>query len=441
MPITAHLEQVASGTRLFNLDSVRWDTHSPGMKPARLVLPAIVLLVLTAALWWGTRSSVRRPAAISPDSIIAGKRPEPPQAPSAKGRPKAEAMVQPAITLSPGEQQREEHKKIDREHLTKIRAGIFAYKTKYGNYPEYLTQLVPEFVSGETLISPHKKADARDAADFDHQDPGLAKPSYGYEFSNLVFRDGRTFAEIKEVQRAEWGDAIPLLRCFAYGTVMNMAYGGDVYETALNWEWDAATMDLVDKYGWGPGLKVGEVVKVRVTGADGQPVPRAEVWADGRTYSFDLPNRPFTTDSDGWATIPLGADLDRTALALRAVAPGLASATVRYPAGQLPDGQSLQMTAPETVGGIALDASGQPLPNARVYLQTGGGIGNTATVTSVRTDDVGRWQAAVHPQDITALSAMIGVPTGMPVKYAPGQALDAAAARAGTAEVRAGGQP
>lgn len=411
------------------------------MKPAGRMMPALVLLVLTGALWWGTRSRDDRPEALAPVPAIQVKPEEPPQAPPAKALPKTVAPAQPVTTLSPEQQRIEEHKKIDREHLTKIRAGIFAYKTKYGNYPEYLTQLVPEFVGSETLVSPHKKADASDAADVDHQDPGLAKPSYGYEFSNLEFRDGRTFAEIKEVQRAEWGDAIPLLRCFAYGEVINMSYGGDAYETALNWEWDAATMDLVEKYGWGPGLKVGEVVKVRVVGADGQPVANAEVWADGRNYSFDLPNRPFATDRDGYATIPVGADVDRTALALRAVAPGQSSATLRYAAGQLPEGGSLTLEVSETVGGIALDASGQPLPNTRVYLKTGTDSTPAATVTSVRTDDAGRWQASVNPQDVPGMSAMIGMPTGMPVKYAPGQPLDAAAARAGTVEVHVGSHP
>lgn len=33
---------------------------------------------------------------------------------------------------------------------------------------------------------------------------------------------------MKEVRRREWGDVVPLRRCFAYGEeVMNMAYGGD----------------------------------------------------------------------------------------------------------------------------------------------------------------------------------------------------------------------
>jgi hypothetical protein len=403
----------------------------------RLLL--IILLMLGAGLWWASRSGERASPAAGPappvvtTTKLSLKRPAVAMAPERK---QESPPAPPALPASEAAQEIERHKAIDREHLTKLRTGIFAYKAKYGRYPEYLTQLVPEFVTADTLISPRKKAGAQDFADMDHPDPGLETPSYGYEFSNLEFRDGRTFAEIKEVQRAEWGDAIPLLRCFAYGEVLNMAYGGDVYETALNWEWDAATMDLVDKYGWGPGLKSGEMVKVRVTGADGQPVANAQVWADGRNYSFDLPNRPFATDAEGYATIPVGADIDRTSLVLRAEAPGQSSATTRYPAGTLPEGQSMLLGATEPVGGVALDASGQPMANTRIYLKTGGAENAAAAVTSVRTDENGHWQAAVHPQDLPGLSALIGVPGGMPVKFVPGQPLDSAAARAGTAEVR-----
>ena len=336
----------------------------------------------------------------------------------------------------------ERHKEIDRDHLRKLHAGIFAFKAKHGHFPEYLSQLVPEFVTAEALVSPHKKEGARDLADIDHPDPAVAQPSYGFEFSNLEFRDGRTFFEIKEIQRAEWGDAIPLLRCFAYGdTVINMAYGGELYETALNWEWDAGTMDMVAKFGWGPGLDSGEKVAVRVTTADGTPVAGANVWADGRNYSFDLPNRPFPTDANGYAQIPVGVDIDRTTLQLRAEAPGLASPPIRFAAGELPDSPSLVVENAQTIGGIALDANGQPMANARVYLKStgtndGGGFGRSNVITNVLTDQSGKWQTSIHPQDAASLNALIGVPGGIPVKFAQGQALDPAAAAAGKAVVR-----
>ena len=416
-------------------------------RPRRAAMVAVLLLGLGAAgLIRQQGRDASRPAAGSVSSPVP---PPPKPGPARNPAPSAPLPLaaSPATPLTPEQQEIERHKEIDRDHLAKLRSGILAWKAKYGQYPEYLTQLVPEFVSAETLVSPHKKAGSEDFADLDHPDPGLEKPSYGYEFSNLEFRDGRTFAEIKEVQRAEWGDAIPLLRCFAYDKVMNMAFGGDVYETALNWEWDAATMDLVDKYGWGPGLKSGEMVKVRVTGADGQPAANAQVWADGRNYSFDLPNRPFPTDAAGWATIPVGADIDRTALVLRAEIPGQSSALTRYPAGQLPAGQTLVMGNSETVGGTALDANGAPMPHARVYLKAGPsdpagewGFSQNPTITTAVSDATGHWQAAVNPADLPGLSAMIGVPGGTPVNFGHGPPLDPAAAKAGTAEVRVPGR-
>ena len=82
-----------------------------------------------------------------------------------------------------------------------------------------------------------------------------------------------------------------------------------------------------------------------------------------------------------------------------------------------------------------------PILNRRRRGSPGTDSTPAATVTSVRTDDAGRWQASVNPQDIPGMSAMIGMATGMPVKYAPGQPLDAAAARAGTVEVRGRSHP
>ena len=149
-----------------------------------------------------------------------------------------------------------------------------------------------------------------------------------------------------EIQRSEWGDVVPILRSFGYdGRVLNLSYSGHFYETELNWEWDPVTLEMVDHIGWGPGLEVGEFVKVQVLQPDGSPAANAAVWADGRIYSFSLPNRPYPTDANGYARIPLGADLDRTALVLRATDSGMASPTVIQPAGQPAD--AILTLAPE----------------------------------------------------------------------------------------------
>ena len=144
------------------------------------------------------------------------------------------------------EQQLARNKQIDREHLRQIHTALFAYKEAHGHFPEYLSQLAPKFLDPAALESPRRSTDGMNAIiATDHPDPALAQPAYGFEFSNLVFRDGRTFEDIKEVQRAEWGDAVPILRAFGYEKVINMAYCGDLYETDLNWEWDPATLEGV----------------------------------------------------------------------------------------------------------------------------------------------------------------------------------------------------
>ena len=171
------------------------------MENKRRPVLAILLLLGAAGLWWISRPGKTQPqgaGAVSP--VVTTTKPSP-KRPAVTMAPVRKPEHPPALPSSEAAQEIERHKAIDREHLTKLRTGIFAYKAKYGRYPEYLTQLVPEFVTADTLISPHKKAGAQDFADMDHPDPGLEKPSYGYEFSNLEFRDGRTFAEIKEVQR------------------------------------------------------------------------------------------------------------------------------------------------------------------------------------------------------------------------------------------------
>ncbi len=410
----------------------------------KLISAAGLLLLVITGGWWLWHRPVQSPQDVSQQA-------EPVRPPSIRIPSEAEAAKTEGSTSAAAsaaaQSEEDRHKEIDREHLRKLHAGLFAYKERYGHFPEYLSQLVPEFVTADALTSPRKSNQGMNIrAQEDHPDPGVETPAYGYEFSNLEFRDGRTFAEIKEVQRAEWGDAVPILRAFGYDKVINMAYGGELYETALNWEWDAATLDVVDKLGWGPGLTEGEMVRVRVAGPDGAPLPNAQVWADGRQYSFDLPNRPYQTDAEGYATIPVGVDLDRTALRLRAEAPGLASPVASFSMGEVPSEHSFSLSPSEQVGGVALGADGQPLPYARVVLrQTSAGnesgFQNAPELATVQADAHGRWQASLPPGSAEQLAGVVGVPGGDPLKYAPTQPLPATDARAGTATVSVPNRP
>ena len=408
-----------------------------------VVLFAFVVLV--CGLIWQWSGGEEQSAPVAQTAVEPAERPpdspepaasEPLDAPGAKAiesKPDAAADAAKRAEI-------EGHKKIDREHLQQIHGGLFAYKKAHGHFPEYLSQLVPEFVSADALTSPRTLEQGMNyQVKTNHPDPGLAKAAFGFEFSNLVFRDGRTFEQIKEVQRQEWGDAVPILRAFGYDTVINMSYGGDLYETELNWEWDPATLDVVQARGWGPGLTEGQFTNVRVVGADGRPVPGAQVWADGRHYSFDLPNRPFATDANGIAHIPLGADLDRTSLSLRVDGGGLASPAVAFPHGEPPESFQLIAQPAQTVGGQLLDAQGNPVANTWVYLKGATGNADDANVAmggvnlgAVKTDAYGRWSATLNPSDAAAFNLAVGV-RGRPPKFSPGESVDAQAAANGNA--------
>jgi hypothetical protein len=427
-------------------NSSRYEEKSIYLKPRLAIVVGVGLVLLgLAGVWQFQRGRVALREAAAPSVPM---RPAPIRTAAGETSTGSAAGATEAAPAEASPRTEEErHKEIDREHLRKLHAGLFAYKARHGHFPEYLSQMVPEFVTADVLTSPRHPSQGMNAfARMDHPDPGVETPAYGYEFSNLEFRDGRTFAEIKEVQRAEWGDAVPILRAFGYHAVINMAYGGELYETALNWEWDAATLDVVDKLGWGPGLTEGEMVRVRVAGPDGAPLANAHVWADGRNYSFDLPNRPFPTDAEGYATIPVGADLDRTALRLRADAPGLASPVASFALGQVPTEYALTLAPAEPVGGVALGADGQPLPYARVVLKqasTGDDalVQSGAELATVRADAQGRWQASLPPDSVEHLTGVVGEPRGTPLRFAPTQPLSAADARAGTAAVSVPGTP
>jgi hypothetical protein len=58
---------------------------------------------------------------------------------------------------------------------------------------------------------------------------------------------GQTFRESKEAQMEKFGEAVPILRCFAHGKVMNLAYSGDYFESDLSWENAPVARELAKK--------------------------------------------------------------------------------------------------------------------------------------------------------------------------------------------------
>ena len=395
------------------------------LRKPRAILLASVLLIAAVISVWMLLDTPPQPTATSPLASPKAFT----QNSSAVARADADDLTERPDAPS-ARALEERHKAKDREHLRQLHHGLFEYKKLHGHFPEYLSQLVPDFVSADALLSPRNEKKGMNFELSNHPDPGNAKPGYGFEFSNLVYRDDRTFSEIKETQRAEWGDAVPILRAFGYEKVINMSYGGALYETDLNWEWDPATLDVVRAHGWGPGLTEGQFTEVRVLGADGQPVANAPVWADGRMFSFSLPNRPFTTDANGVARIPLGADVNRTELVIRVDGGGLASAAVAFPLGEPPQSYALTAAPAQTVGGRVTDVNGSPIADTWIYLKRPGATGTArggVNLGAVKTDASGQWSASLHPQDASAFNIAISSAHDIP-QFNAGEPVDAAAA-------------
>ncbi|MEZ5323459.1 MAG: hypothetical protein R3F19_00110 [Verrucomicrobiales bacterium] len=89
-------------------------------------------------------------------------------------------------------------------------------------------------------------------------DPNIEGIGYVYDYTNQIVNrsGGRTMREIKDVQRAEWGDVVPVLRALGYDNVINMSWSGEIYEhPGLLWEHAEATLDLIERDGWGPGMQ------------------------------------------------------------------------------------------------------------------------------------------------------------------------------------------
>jgi hypothetical protein len=211
------------------------------------------------------------------------------------------------------ERWKETLKQKDKEHMLQIWRAIRDYKKAKGQLPDYLSDLVPEFLpEKEVLLSPVENAYFRGASD-----PKLPT-TYSYEFSAEPYGvGGLPFRSVKEAQMKEFGPVVPILRCFAHGkVVMNVSIAGEYYESALFWERSTGAKQLMQLRGIGEGFKDGDFTDLHmVDGQTGAPLPGVEVRLTERYYhELALPDRTLTTDAEGHVRVPLGPPPDRRLL-------------------------------------------------------------------------------------------------------------------------------
>ncbi len=125
-------------------------------------------------------------------------------------------------------------------NLQKIYAAIKAYEKDKGELPNWLSGLVPGYLSKEGLLCPNNLD--RTTAPY-YPDPNLPC-SYSYEFSPAQAPRGwdptgkLACRDWKKQQLSQFGDVVPVFRCMNHdsGVVLNISMGGQLYWSAVTWE-------------------------------------------------------------------------------------------------------------------------------------------------------------------------------------------------------------
>lgn len=123
--------------------------------------------------------------------------------------------------------------------LRSIYAAIKKYEKDKGKLPDWLSDLVPDYLSKESLLCP----DDPEYTTIWYPDPKLPC-SYSYEFSparaGTQYTGGRdiTCREWKTQQLKFFGDVVPVVRCVHHSPELNVSWVGQVYMSGMRWEAD-----------------------------------------------------------------------------------------------------------------------------------------------------------------------------------------------------------
>jgi tetratricopeptide (TPR) repeat protein len=124
-------------------------------------------------------------------------------------------------------------------NLSRIYAATKKYEKDKGKLPDWLSDLVPDYLSKEALLCP----DDPDYTTIWYPDPKLPC-SYSYEFSparaGIEYTGGRDIScrEWKTQQLKFFGDVVPVVRCVHHSPELNVSCGGQVYMSGMRWEAD-----------------------------------------------------------------------------------------------------------------------------------------------------------------------------------------------------------
>ena len=118
------------------------------------------------------------------------------------------------------------------QNLTAIGKAVRAYHDEHGDFPEWLSELYPKYLSDASLLlCPADEGDGKPIFS-SNTDPKMPV-SYGYQFHP-------EYREQKAKQREVFGDAMPLARCRHHENqdfdCLNLSFSFQVYPSSHGWE-------------------------------------------------------------------------------------------------------------------------------------------------------------------------------------------------------------
>jgi regulation of enolase protein 1 (concanavalin A-like superfamily) len=154
----------------------------------------------------------------------------------------ANAPVNPFNQYEPSDSS--EDCELCKKNLAKISEAILAYRKEHKDIPNWLSDLVPKYLPDDAvLICPVTTKTGR-LSPFGALDPKL-RSSYLYEFCPTPMTatvkgafDGplRTNRDWKRQQMGLVGSEVPIVRCLLHNPVLNLSFGGRIYESPMFWE-------------------------------------------------------------------------------------------------------------------------------------------------------------------------------------------------------------
>jgi len=119
------------------------------------------------------------------------------------------------------------------ERLRTIYNALKRYEKDKGGLPDWLSDLVPDYLRADILIWPEDGPQSTPLA------PDRHLPcSFGYQYSSSMTlpQDEMSYREFKDKERKVWGGAVPLVRYYIGNKCLNISFDGRVYMSGTAWE-------------------------------------------------------------------------------------------------------------------------------------------------------------------------------------------------------------